>query len=446
MKPFFLISALTLFIFSCSKEEKEQYVTIAGKVQNAQSDSVIIMGNTMRKAIALHDGEFLDTLKINESGYFQFFGGKERTQIFLNPGDSLHILVDTKQFDESLQYGGTSAEENNYLAQKYLKEEAVLSDPKALYTLMPVQFKSKLDELKAEFEHDLEVAKVKANFKELQKKNIQYDYLVSLDQYPQYYNYFTGEKAELPVDFAKGLEEIDLNNEKEFLEVPSYKDLVMQKTMVKIDDAKDVEEVENIVSGIQSQKIKDEILKGLYYEISTSNPDAEKINDIIQKYGKDEKLLKRSEEKIAAVKNLLPGNTSPKFAYKDINNKEIKLDDLKGKLIYIDVWATWCGPCLQEIPSLKKLEADYHGKNVEFVSISIDTKKDFEKWQKMVKDKSLKGIQLFADNDWKSDFVKAYAIDAIPRFLLIDQNGNIISADAPRPSDPEIRTLIEEKI
>ena len=119
------------------------------------------------------------------------------------------------------------------------------------------------------------------------------------------------------------------------------------------------------------------------------------------------------------------------------------LESLKGKYVYIDVWATWCGPCIREIPYLKEVEKDYHNKPVSFVSISIDEPKDYEKWKTMVSEKELGGIQLIADNNWNSKFVKEYAILGIPRFILIDPQGNIVSADAPRPSDPALRTLLD---
>ena len=77
------------------------------------------------------------------------------------------------------------------------------------------------------------------------------------------------------------------------------------------------------------------------------------------------------------------------------------------------------------------------------MSISIDEPKDYDKWKAMVSDKELGGIQLMADNNWNSKFVKDYAILGIPRFILIDPQGNIVSADAPRPSDPELRKLID---
>jgi thiol-disulfide isomerase/thioredoxin len=140
----------------------------------------------------------------------------------------------------------------------------------------------------------------------------------------------------------------------------------------------------------------------------------------------------------------MSGKPSPSFAYENFKGGTTKLDDYKGKYVYIDVWATWCGPCRREIPYLQKLEEAYHGKNIEFVSISVDVKKDYKEWRKMVADKSLGGVQLYADKDWNSDFIKAYGINSIPRFILIDPKGNIVNADAARPSDPELKEQLDK--
>ncbi|WP_264565786.1 TlpA family protein disulfide reductase [Flavobacterium sp. N3904] len=129
---------------------------------------------------------------------------------------------------------------------------------------------------------------------------------------------------------------------------------------------------------------------------------------------------------------------SPTFDYLNYAGGQTKLEDLKGKYVFIDVWATWCGPCRQEIPFLQEIEKKYHDKNITFVSISIDKLKDQEKWKTMIKDKSLGGVQLFADNDWNSKFVKDYKITGIPRFILIDPKGIIVKADATRPSSPDL--------
>jgi thiol-disulfide isomerase/thioredoxin len=148
---------------------------------------------------------------------------------------------------------------------------------------------------------------------------------------------------------------------------------------------------------------------------------------------------------IALREKLPKGVKSPIFeGYENHEGGTTDFSDLAGKYIYIDVWATWCGPCKAEIPFLKEVEAAYHDKNIHFVSISIDKAEDHQKWVDMVNDKDLGGIQLFADNDWNSKFVTDYYIKGIPRFLLIDPEGNVVSPDAPRPSDPKLKDLLNE--
>lgn len=149
--------------------------------------------------------------------------------------------------------------------------------------------------------------------------------------------------------------------------------------------------------------------------------------------------------KLALMAALPKGSPSPTFEdYENYKGGTTSLEDLKGKYVYVDVWATWCGPCKVEIPFLKEVEEKYHGKNIEFVSISIDRIKDHEKWKKMIVEKALGGTQLFADADWKSQFVQDYMIKGIPRFILIDPEGNIVTPDAPRPSSSKLITLFEE--
>lgn len=139
----------------------------------------------------------------------------------------------------------------------------------------------------------------------------------------------------------------------------------------------------------------------------------------------------------------LNNSQSPSFNYVNHAGGKTKLEDLRGKYVYIDVWATWCGPCRAEIPSLKKIEEKYHDKKISFVSISVDEQKDYEKWKTFVKDKQLGGIQLFADKNWLSDFIKAYGINSIPRFILIDPTGKVVSADADRPSNPKLQEQLD---
>lgn len=142
---------------------------------------------------------------------------------------------------------------------------------------------------------------------------------------------------------------------------------------------------------------------------------------------------------------LAKGKASPVFVnYENFKGGKTSLADLKGKYVYLDIWATWCAPCKAEIPFLKTLEKEYEGKNIQIVSISVDKPEAYETWKKMVADEQLGGMQLYADNNFESQFILDYGINAIPRFILIDPSGNIVDADAARPSDPKLKELFTE--
>lgn len=138
------------------------------------------------------------------------------------------------------------------------------------------------------------------------------------------------------------------------------------------------------------------------------------------------------------------GESALAFSYPDVSGKNVAFKDLRGKVVMVDVWATWCGPCKAEMPYLQQLEEEMKNKEVAFVSISLDVEKDKGKWLKMVQDQKLGGIQLFAGG-W-SDITSYYQIKGIPRFMVFDQQGRIVNTDAPRPSDPELKKLLEQTL
>ncbi len=140
---------------------------------------------------------------------------------------------------------------------------------------------------------------------------------------------------------------------------------------------------------------------------------------------------------------LARGVMSPKFfKYQNYQGGTSSLDDFKGSFVYIDVWATWCTPCKAETPYLKALIAEFKGKNIKFVSLSVDKKTAYNTWKELIAAEKMEGIQLFADDSFESDFIKEYAISAIPRFILLDTEGKIIDANVSRPSDPKTKGLL----
>jgi thiol-disulfide isomerase/thioredoxin len=138
------------------------------------------------------------------------------------------------------------------------------------------------------------------------------------------------------------------------------------------------------------------------------------------------------------------GALAPTFAYPDIHDQPVRLETLQGHYVYIDVWATWCGPCKAELPYLKVLEKKYSGRNIQFVGISVDRAQDAGSWKKFVADNDLKGWQVMADHDFSSSFITDFNITSIPRFILLDPAGRIVSENAERPSDPALVLLLDK--
>ena len=207
-----------------------------------------------------------------------------------------------------------------------------------------------------------------------------------------------------------------------------------------------MEDVEKAIDGYKSAY---EDLKIKYTDIDSTHL-ANMDKNIEGTVGQISNFMKSKQATINAFPK---GSPSPTFEnYENYAGGSTSLSDLKGKYVYIDLWATWCGPCIKEIPSLKKIEKQYEGKNIEFVSISVDEGRgyknnkaaSYEGWKTMIGAKQLGGMQLLADNGFRSQFVQDYKVNGIPRFILIDPNGNIVNADAPRPSSSALVDLFNE--
>lgn len=136
------------------------------------------------------------------------------------------------------------------------------------------------------------------------------------------------------------------------------------------------------------------------------------------------------------------GNPWIDFTYEDANGKKRKLSEFKGKVVLVDVWATWCPPCKKEIPYLQQLEKDLANKNIVFLTVSFDT--DHAAWKKMLKDKNMGGVQLISYR--KGPLVNDYQITEIPRFMVFSKDGKTVTTNAPRPSEPALKTLLETEL
>lgn len=144
--------------------------------------------------------------------------------------------------------------------------------------------------------------------------------------------------------------------------------------------------------------------------------------------------------------SIMEGVDAIDFAIFDRDGKEFKLSDLKGKPLYIDLWATWCIPCLAQSPMFTELSTKY--KNITFVAVSVD--QDRDKWLKKIESENEKSEPENCTNkkEFITDIYKirdGWEVEMIPRFILIDKDFRIITAFAPRPSEKaQIEALLEK--
>lgn len=146
-------------------------------------------------------------------------------------------------------------------------------------------------------------------------------------------------------------------------------------------------------------------------------------------------------EKIKGAKTVTIGSKAPLFSQTDMSGKEVALQEIKAKYIFIDFWASWCGPCRKEHPELKNVYEAFKNKSFEIISISLDSSKDT--WLQAVKKDGLPWIQLSDLKGQQNKIALQYGVQAIPANYLLDTNGMIIQKNI---SPKELETLLKKLI
>ena len=410
MKTNLFIAILGITLLVACTETDPNLVTITGKITNPRGTyALFTCEDTSYAAIVNKDGIFKITFSLDSSKYVVFKHGVEITTMYVKPGDRIHLTIDTKQFDETITYEGSAT--STFLAKKFLLREDYDFYGEVYYLGSPEEYKAFLDKFKSLLLNELETIKdslfIKNEMSDIDEGIANYarrhkEFQEQLSEYDKDIRIYLMERNKLryKYNFYAALDSLNTNE---------FDDLLTA--------------FGNDVSALIS-KLKDKDYAKRAEEITEGQISS----------WKERKVLTDNMPKV--------GEPAVDFTYPNMDGNEVSLSSLKGKLVYVDVWATWCGPCKAEIPALRELEEEYHGKNIVFLSVSVDDNKD--EWLKMVKEENLGGIQLWADG-W-SGITKDYAILGIPRFMLFSTHGKVISNDAPRPSSLEIRDLIDSNL
>ncbi len=461
MKKILLFVPLLLLLAVTTSTAQETVLT--GHIHQPKGDKVSISSEDNKWEASLVDGKFELKLAFDKAGYFTFAHGNETSSLFLEPGDQVKLKLDPAQFDETIQLTGKGAEESNYLFSKYLMDEELWANYKDVYSLKTTAFLQKADEIHTAMKANLgkvsKASKLNAEFLSKEQQELAYNAANTKLQYPEYHKFFTKNDPEQLgedyLDFTKGMNFndeslIDDNNYNTLLS--NYISFVFfQKLMANGQSADENPGKALLVKfDVLQQKITNKtIQENLMYKMLSSYISYEGVDGVetplatFNKSNADQARKDKLNKLFAKASTLAKGQPAPSFSYPDIEGSNISLETFRGRYVYIDVWATWCAPCLKELPHLEELQKTYKGnRNIAFVSISIDQNKDA--WRKMVTEKKMKGFQLIGDKAWASQICDDYMIQGIPRFILIDKEGKIINQNAPRPSSDELTDILAD--
>ena len=361
--------------------------------------------------------------------------------VYLERGDRASVSFSGKDFKGTFAFDGEKEP-----AVKYLNTVVLTALPDEDYALPFDEYVKKLEKKEIEAVKLLEASGVSkaGNFKEIEKGRIRYSYATQLLMYPlghrlmaQDMDYQLDQKYYDVLDTYVVADDL-------LADLDQYREFIAEAAHVLDADNRDetaaypraVAQMRFIADRFEAGKTRDVLLHRLAnaYVTRFGIEDIQDMENIYRTYVQDPVLVAKydaSREKwnLASV-----GRPSPDFKGVDVNGKEYTLADFRGKYVYIDVWATWCGPCRQEIPYLKKLDEDYKDAQIVFLSLSVD--QDKAKWEQMVKEQSMSGVQLHIGQN--SSFQQAYKIEGIPHFILLDKEGRILDKKMSRPSMDEV--------
>ena len=371
--------------------------------------------------------------------------------IYLEPGDSLNMKVDAGNIRETLEFSGSGSDNNFFInnedwefndyKSKYLNNYYHITylQPNSYKKTKQDQYDNKIQFLR-HFSSDKELSE---NLVRLYKNQYEHEVIQRVISYPGSNAGFNkGQYPELPADYYNFLDSVNLQVDLDHSGIASYyyiNSVLHKKYELAATGSGSDPDFYDFARGqlpdrlgyiFMAYSLDRDFHKKLYDEFDESCPYPDIAAIVKKKYGH--------------LEGMLEGSPGPEFALRDINGSIYRLEDFRGNLVYIDFWATWCKPCIKEIPYLEELQTEYQDREIKFISISIDSEKDTLKWKKFVLENDLKGIQLWADEDHQDMFSRNLNIKSIPRFVLLDKDGRIIDARAPRPSDPDLKKILEE--
>ncbi|MGZ2370524.1 TlpA family protein disulfide reductase [Ancylomarina sp. YFZ004] len=455
-----LIMVLPLIILSCNNKRKASF-EIKGVISDEYCKSVTLEPSSVYADDYTCEldpnGSFcIKTENLKAGIYYLRLFDYFRIPIYIDQSGVAEIQIEynDKKFD--VKYSGTSSELSNILYENDTKINKIKSDFDKSEIKSGEQLKC-YQNLYSSLVKVIEDEKsLPDNIKQLRKKEIKY--ILALKEY-----FFEQDNEDLgkPIDknfggtYMSGItfDDPDLNENANVISLVRILYNNQATTKNTLEGKKELADklhafIELVKENVRDRRLVElSLFKNLnrsllYLKLNEYAP----VLDVYKKEIHDESLLKQlteiSEALIAKKEKLSAGKPAPEWSAKDKDGNVVSLSDFKGKYVYVDVWATWCKPCVGEIPHLHKLIDHYKNKNIVFISYSLDNKQ--KRWEKFISKEESKSIHVIDKDGFDSPIKDSYMFRGIPRFILIDKDGRIIDIDAPRPSSKEIYEILDK--
>lgn len=463
-KPRNLIQFLLLSIFlfslpSCKRDvfiHTNEVTKIQGKITSLPSTQLTVKGIGTQNFYANETGDFYIKPYISRPGVYSLQIDESSLLFFARPGDSISLVSDYRNLQNGAIFKGSNSLENTFLSEFVSLKGEIFEDDFLAHFAMPYDSFSKIADHRDEFltnaaqEFQKKNGTFTESFNSLIMKDIAFENAKFRLSYPINKKAIYQDSISLPETYESFLQNLDIDNSDNFL-VPSFEEFVLlwldYLSLMKNPNGVPTLQIkwEKIDENIQDDRLRNFLFHNTFMEaVETDFETFQKFSTIYDTYQNDTSFLRVEKMYVDALGHLMEGKVAPEIIAKSMTSKDINLSTLRGKYKYIDVWATWCAPCVKEIPALQELQKMYKDAPIEFVSISIDD--NMSVWKGFVRNKKLTGLQLFVEGAWEADIIRKFHIESIPRFILLDKENNIINANAPRPSEPRLKQILESYI
>ncbi len=465
MRPLFIL-ILGMVFCSCAFEHPGNEFHLSGELDNYRDGPIELNFfrdyiNNDRKVISIDpdgSGTFDVSFMVVEPVMATLTTARGSLPVFLEPAKALSIHGDARQLPR-LSFYGPGGAENSFLAayreelletmsRPMINEKVKALDPDAFMEYAENLAAKKLGLMEA-FQHQRRLSPAFVDFFQTQ---VQYEKYQQLLDYPSLHRRLNQmeEEVELPDDYYDFLEQAietegeGLNNLDQISFLLNYLTYKRNQTQVSYPEGSSVHVANYYLAGEYLTGSAQDYMQALAISREMNSGDLEQAAELFDRYmgeNREEEYQQRLRVEYEKLQRLWKGNPAPDFTMTDMEGNTVSMGDYLGKVVYLKFWASWCGPCMREVPPATELkERMSEEEDLVFFYVSIDT--DQQAWEDQVARHGITGIHTRTPGRERG-VPAAYHVRWIPTYYVIGRDGNIYDHRPPKPSDERVDEVLK---